>query len=135
MLMPQNLLILTEATETFGEKVLRPYPLTSELSASGGVQRRPQPVKMFEGPEVAPVFFDALTNALSHLKYRLQKSYEQAYPGLADIIQSVIHQEENQAWSLSSVFPHLFLPDLVEEHMAQLGLQPTTVQRALPQSC
>ena len=44
-----------------------------------------------------------------------------AYPGLDEIIRLVIAEEEARAWDLSS-FPHLLLPDLVETHLAQLGL-------------
>jgi hypothetical protein len=67
-------------------------------------------------------FLQTLTGALSELKERLKYDYEQAYPGLGDIIQLVLDEEEANAWELS--FPHLFLPDLVEAHIAKLGLQP-----------
>jgi hypothetical protein len=70
----------------------------------------------------SPGFLQTLTGALSELKHRLKYDYEQAYPGLGDIIQLVIDEEEANAWELS--FPHLFLPDLVEAHIAKLGLQP-----------
>jgi hypothetical protein len=69
------------------------------------------------------VFPQMLTGAVSELKKRLQQHYEQAYPGLGEIIHIVLDEEEAKAWDLSS-FPHLFLPDLVEAHIAQLGLQP-----------
>ena len=68
------------------------------------------------------VLLQTLTGALSDLKERLKFDYEQAYPGLGDIIQLVIDEEEANAWELS--FPHLFLPDLVEAHIAKLGLEP-----------
>ena len=68
------------------------------------------------------VFPQMLTGAVSHLKDRLQRQYEHAYPGLGDIIRIVLDTEEARAWDLSP-FPHLFLPDLVEAHIAQLGLQ------------
>jgi hypothetical protein len=67
-------------------------------------------------------FLQTLTGALSELKKRLKHDYEQVYPGLGDIIQLVLDEEEANAWELS--FPHLFLPDLVEAHIARLGLQP-----------
>jgi len=67
-------------------------------------------------------FLHTLNGALSDLKKRLKYDYEQAYPGLGDIIQLVLDEEEANAWELS--FPHLFLPDLVEAHIAKLGLQP-----------
>ena len=72
--------------------------------------------------EASAVFLQTLTGTVSELKNRLQHDYEQAYPGLGDIIRIVIDEEEARAWEVS--FPHLFLPDLVEAHMAQLGLQP-----------
>ncbi len=64
-----------------------------------------------------------LTGAVSDLKDRLQRQYEHAYPGFGDIIRIVLDKEEARAWDLSP-FPHLFLPDLVEAHIAELGLQP-----------
>jgi len=57
------------------------------------------------------------------LKHQLQHDYETAYPGLGEIIHLVLDQEEAKAQALSS-FPHLLLPDLVEEHIAKLGLHP-----------
>ena len=72
--------------------------------------------------ESSTVFLQTLTGALSELKNRLQQDYEQAYPGLGDIIRIVLDEEEANAWELS--FPHLFLPDLVEAHIAKLGLRP-----------
>src|SRR6266404_2918848 len=73
-------------------------------------------------PETNPVFLQTLTRAVSKLKNRLQRDYEQAYPGVGDLIRIVLDEEEANAWELS--FPHLFLPDLVEAHIARLGLQP-----------
>jgi hypothetical protein len=73
-------------------------------------------------PEGSTGFLQTLTGAVSELKQRLQHDYEQAYPGLGDIIRIVLDEEEANAWELS--FPHLFLPDLVEAHIATLGLQP-----------
>jgi hypothetical protein len=72
--------------------------------------------------EASVVLLQTLTGALSDLKERLKYDYEQVYPGLGDIIQLVLDEEEANAWELS--FPHLFLPDLVEAHIAKLGLQP-----------
>lgn len=61
--------------------------------------------------------------AVAHLKHQLQHDYEEAYPGLGEIIHLVLDEEEAKARALS-VFPHLLLPDLVEEHIAKLGLHP-----------
>jgi hypothetical protein len=73
--------------------------------------------------EVNAVFLQTLTGAISDLKNRLQQDYEQAYPGLGNVVRIVLDEEEERAWDLS-FFPHLLLPDLVETHMARLGLQP-----------
>lgn len=63
-----------------------------------------------------------IRRAVRDLKRRLQHDYEQAYPELGEIIHLVLDEEEANAWELS--FPHLFLPDLVEAHVARLNLQP-----------
>ena len=72
--------------------------------------------------EVNAVFLQTVTDAVSDLKDRLQQDYEQAYPGLGNVVQIVIDEEEEKAWGISS-FPHLLLPDFVETHMERLGLQ------------
>ena len=77
--------------------------------------------------EVNAVFLQTVTDAVSDLKDRLQQDYEQAYPGLGNVVQIVIDEEEEKAWDLSS-FPHLLLPDLVETHMERLGLQPVSMR-------
>src|SRR5467141_3121326 len=72
--------------------------------------------------ENAVVLQTLTTGAVSGLKNRLQRNYEQAYPGLGNVVRIVLDEEEEKAWNLSS-FPHLLLPDLVETHMERLGLQ------------
>ncbi len=72
---------------------------------------------------VTPVFLQTVSAAITQLKQKLQQDYEQAYPGLGEIIHLVLDEEEEKAWELS-LFPHLVLPDLVEAHVATLGLQP-----------
>src|SRR5712675_1223886 len=69
------------------------------------------------------IFLQTVSAAVTQLKQRLQQDYEQVYPGLGEIIHLILEEEEAKAWELSS-FPHLFLPDLVEAHVAKLGLQP-----------
>src|SRR5437879_6240269 len=69
------------------------------------------------------VFLQTVSFAIAQLKQQLQQDYEQAYPGLGEIIHLILDEEETNAWELSS-FPHLLLPDLVEAHVAKLGLQP-----------
>ena len=71
---------------------------------------------------VTPVFLQTVSAAIAQLKQRLQHDYERVYPGLGEIIRLVLDEEEAKAWELS-LFPHLFLPDLVEAHVATLGLQ------------
>src|SRR2546429_9838901 len=73
-------------------------------------------------PNPAQVFPQIVTDAVSKLKTRLQQEYERIYPDLGDLVRIVLDEEEAKAWELS--FPHLFLPDLVEAHIEQLGLQP-----------
>ena len=68
------------------------------------------------------IFLQTVSAAVTQLKQKLQKDYEQAYPGLGEIICLVLDEEETKAWELS-LFPHLFLPDLVEAHVAKLGLE------------
>jgi hypothetical protein len=83
-------------------------------------------MKTEEHTDAAPGFPQTLTRAVSKLKNRLQRDYEQTYPDLGDLIRIVLDEEEAKAWELS--FPHLFLPDLVEAHIAQLGLQPVSIR-------
>ncbi len=89
--------------------------------------QNPQPetnlMKTEEHSEAAAVFLQKLTAAVAELKEQLQRDYEQTYPGLGEIIRLVLDEEEAKAWDLS-FFPHLFLPDLVEAHIATLGLEP-----------
>ena len=73
--------------------------------------------------EVPPAFLQTAARALTNLKVRLQHDYQQAYPDLAEIIHLVLDEEETRARELT-IFPHLFLPDLVEAHIAKLNLQP-----------
>jgi hypothetical protein len=73
--------------------------------------------------EASAAFLQTVSAAVARLKQRLQVDYEQAYPGLGEIIRLVLDEEETKAWELS-LFPHLFLPDLVEAHIAKLDLQP-----------
>ena len=74
----------------------------------------------------AAVFPQIVTNAVSKLKNRLQQDYERTYPDLGDLVRIVLDEEEAKAWELS--FPHLFLPDLVEAHITQLGLRPAEIR-------
>jgi hypothetical protein len=77
-----------------------------------------------ESTDTPGVFPQNLNGAVSKLKNRLQRNYEQTYPGLRDLIRIVLDEEEAKAWDLS--FPHLFLPDLVEAHIVRLGLEPVS---------
>lgn len=69
------------------------------------------------------VFLQMVSVAMMQLKQELQHDYEQAYPGLREIIHLVLDEEETRAWDLT-LFPHLLLPDLVEAHVAKLNLRP-----------
>src|SRR6201982_2650141 len=74
------------------------------------------------------IFLQTVSAAVTQLKQRLQQDYEQVYPGLGEIIHLILDEEEAKAWELS-FFPHLFLPDLVEAHVAKLGLQPAATKQ------
>ena len=80
-------------------------------------------MKTEEHSEATAVFLQKLTAAVAELKEQLQHDYEQLYPGLGEIIRIVLDEEEAKAWELS-FFPHLFLPDLVEAHIATHGFEP-----------
>ena len=69
------------------------------------------------------VFIQRVTAAVAELRDHLQEDYERTYPDLGEIIRIVLDEEEAKAWELS-FFPHLFLPDMVEAHIANLNLQP-----------
>ena len=92
-------------------------------------------MKNDQNGEAVTVFLQNLPGAVSKLKNRLQRNYEQAYPGFGNIIRIVLDREEARAWRLSP-FPHLLLPGLVEARVAQLGLQPASPRSRdeLPQS-
>ena len=79
-------------------------------------------MKTEERPETQGVFPKMVKTAVSELKDRLQQNYERTLPGLGKFIRMVLDEEEANACKLSS-FPHLFLPDLVEAHIATLGLE------------
>ena len=81
------------------------------------------PMKTDQQNQSALVFLQMVSVALAQLKQRLQRDYEQAYPGLREIIHLVLDEEEANAWELS-LFPHLLLPDLVEAHISNLNLHP-----------
>jgi len=89
--------------------------------------RKLRPMQTDQQTGVNAVFLQTVTDAVSDLKERLQQDYEQVYPGLGNVVQIVIDQEEEKAWDLSS-FPHLLLPDLVEAHIERLGLQPVSMR-------
>jgi hypothetical protein len=80
-------------------------------------------MKTQEHSEPTAVFIQRVTAAVSELNDHLQQDYERTYPGLGKIIRIVVDEEEAKAWELS-FFPHLFLPDMVNAHIATLGLEP-----------
>src|SRR5438309_12106258 len=82
-------------------------------------------MKTDQHPNPAPVFPPIVTDAVSKLTPRLQQEYERIYPDLGDLVRIVLDEVEAKAWELS--FPHLFLPDLVEAHITQLGLRPADI--------
>src|SRR5882724_147859 len=92
--------------------------MTSQIQPKGI-----NPMQTEQQPETATlVFLQTVSAAVTQLKQKLQQDYERVYPDLRDIIHLVLDEEETKAWELS-LFPHLFLPDLVEAHVTRLGLQ------------
>ena len=79
-------------------------------------------MKTEEHLEPTAVFIQRVTAAVSELKDHLQQNYESTYPDLREIIRIVLDEEEAKAWELS-FFPHLFLPDMIDAHIANLNLQ------------
>ena len=88
--------------------------------------KKESPMKTDQYQDPIAVFPQIVTNAVSKLKSRLQQDYERIYPDLGDLVRIVLDEEEAKAWELS--FPHLFLPDLVEAHITQLGLRPAEIR-------
>ena len=75
-------------------------------------------------PKIASlVFLQTVSAAVTQLKQKLQQDYERVYPDLGEIIHLIVDEEEAKAWELS-LFPHLFLPDLVEARLINLNLNP-----------
>jgi hypothetical protein len=102
------------------------------IDDQSNITERNQPMQTEQQPEAATlVFLQAVSAAVTQLKQKLQQDYERVYPGLGEIIHLVLDEEEAKAWELS-LFPHLFLPDLVEEHVAKLGLQPAETKHDEP---
>ena len=48
--------------------------------------------------EPAPIFTQIVSLAIGHLKKRLQRYYQKAYPHLGEIIHLIIDEEEAKAW-------------------------------------
>jgi hypothetical protein len=74
-------------------------------------------------PDALDPFCNRLVIALDELKVRLQEHFEGRFPGEGRLIRKAIEEAEALAWRTQ--FPHLFLPDLVEEAMARLGANGT----------
>jgi len=92
-------------------------------------------MKTEEHLEPTVVFIQRVTAAVSELKDHLQKDYERTYPGLGEIIRIVLDEEEAKAWELS-FFPHLFLPDMLEAHIANLSRSQERYPRgSIPCAC
>jgi len=100
-------------------KVLKRLCRSSNYCSSRNSNRE-NPMKAEEHLEPTAVFIQRASAAVSELKNHLQQDYERTYPGLGEIIRIVLDEEEAKAWELS-FFPHLFLPDMVEGHIANLS--------------
>lgn len=78
-------------------------------------------------PDAFDIFYGRVTAALIDLKVRLQVQYERRFPGEGSRIRDAIEEAEVAAWQ--TPFPHLFLPDLVEEAIARLAVSSTPEHR------
>jgi hypothetical protein len=87
------------------------------------MDHKPSLMRTELSPPALTFFPTTIAIAVSKLKSRLQEDYEEAYPGLSEIIRLILDEEEARAWELTP-FPHLVLPGLVEVHVATLGLEP-----------
>jgi hypothetical protein len=85
-------------------------------------------MKTEENAEPTALFLQKVTAAVLELKDHLQQDYERTYPDLREIIRIVLDEEEAKAWELS-FFPHLFLPDMIDAHIANLNLQSVKTKR------
>ena len=85
-------------------------------------------MKTDQSNQSAAVFLQTVSVAVAQLKQRLRQDYEQAHPDLRQLIHIVLDEEEARAWDLT-LFPHLVLPDLVEEHLGSLNLRPVKTRR------
>ena len=114
-------------------KVLKPLCRSSYYCDSRNSDREDS-MKTEEHFEPTAVFIRRVTAAVSELKDHLQQDYDRTYPDLREIIRIVLDEEEAKAWELS-FFPHLFLPDMMDAHIANLNLQPVETKRiTLPAS-
>ena len=77
-------------------------------------------MKTEEHLEPTAVFIQRVTAAVSELRDHLHENYVRTCPGLGQVIRIFFDEEEAKAWELS-FFPHLFLPDMVEAHIAKLN--------------
>ena len=68
-------------------------------------------------PDSFEIYCGRVTAAVRELKVRLQARYESRFPGEVVRIGEAIRQTD---------FPHLFLPDLAEEAIAQLSFSTTS---------
>lgn len=71
-------------------------------------------------PDPLDIYRGRLAVAVRDLRARLQAAYERRFPGQGMRIREAIAEAEVAAWHTE--FPHLFLPDLVEEAVARLSV-------------
>jgi hypothetical protein len=71
-------------------------------------------------PDSPVVFCKRLMAVLGELKVQLQGQYERRFAGEGSRIRKAIEEADVAAWH--TPFPHLFLPDLAEEAIAELAV-------------
>ena len=108
------------ATSSATATTERQAPIASERKGFDAIRVLAREKK---GLITTDVFRNSLVIALDDLKVRLQAHYESRFPGKGRLIREAIGEAEESAWSTQ--YPHLFLPDLVEEAMARFGASGT----------
>jgi hypothetical protein len=75
--------------------------------------------KHFHEVQNAAAVYQRLAGKINELKGRLQTRFETHLPGHQSLIKTSIEEAEVIAWR--TPFPHLFLPDLVEERITRFA--------------
>ena len=92
--------------------------MTSQIQRITTMKTASHPNHCLPHLEVSAQFCRELVAAIGKLKARLHEKFERAHPGRSQIIGRAVAEAEQMAWETS--FPHLFLPDFAEAHLAEI---------------